>query len=52
MRALVSRSLVAGVHSVDWDGTSDDGMGLPSGVYVARLTSGPVVSVKRLTLVR
>lgn len=52
MRSLVSRYLTAGVHSVVWDGRNDDGMGLPSGVYVARLTSGPVVSVQRLTLVR
>jgi hypothetical protein len=52
LRALVSESLTAGVHSVTWDGRSGDGRVLPSGVYVARLTAGPVVSVQRLTLVR
>lgn len=52
VRALVSRSYSAGTHAVIWDGRSDDGQGLPSGVYVARLTAGPVVSVQRLTLVR
>lgn len=52
VRTLVSRTLTAGAHSAVWDGTNDDGAGLPSGVYVARLTAGPVVSVQRLTLVR
>jgi len=52
LRALVSESLSAGEHAVTWDGRSDDGRGLPSGVYVARLTAGPVVSVQRLTLIR
>ncbi len=52
LRVLVSESLTAGMHSVAWDGRSGDGRVLPSGVYVARLTAGPVVSVQRLTLVR
>lgn len=52
VKTLVSRTLTAGAHSAVWDGRNDDGAGLPSGVYVARLTAGPVVSVQRLTLVR
>lgn len=52
VKTLVSRTLTAGAHSAVWDGTNDDGAGLPSGVYAARLTAGPVVSVQRLTLVR
>ena len=52
LRALVAESLTAGEHAVTWDGRSDGGRVLPSGVYVARLTAGPVVSVQRLTLIR
>jgi hypothetical protein len=52
VRTLASRTMTAGVHEVTWNGSSDDGQALPSGVYLARLVAGPVTSVQRLTLLR
>lgn len=52
VRTLASRAMTAGVHEVIWNGSSDDGQALPSGVYIARLVAGSITSVQRLTLVR
>jgi hypothetical protein len=49
---LVDGSLGAGVHEVQWDGTSDRGKVLSSGVYLYRLEVGTTQKVRRMTLVR
>jgi len=41
----------AGMHSVDWDGTGDDGRALPSGSYFCRLTLGNAESAGLTALV-
>jgi flagellar hook assembly protein FlgD len=45
---LVSRTMV----NATWDGTDQQGQGLASGVYLARMTTETGTSLKRLTLVR
>jgi len=40
LRVLASGIFAAGSHSVVWDGRDDAGNPLPSGLYLARLTSG------------
>jgi hypothetical protein len=53
VRALVHGDVMpAGRHSLVWDGRSDDGRELPSGVYLSRLEAGGVVSQGRMTMVR
>ncbi len=39
VRTLVESRLPAGVHSVVWDRTDDDGQRVPPGVYTVRLTA-------------
>jgi hypothetical protein len=40
VRTLVSQQLVSGVHSVQWDGTDDQGAPLSPGIYRVVLTVG------------
>jgi hypothetical protein len=42
----------AGVHSVSWDGRSDAGVGMPTGVYLYRVQAGSFVASKKMTLVK
>ncbi len=52
VRALVSRWLAPGTRLAKWDGKGDDGLRLPSGVYVCRLKAGSQTSSRNLTLLR
>ncbi|MBD3287497.1 T9SS type A sorting domain-containing protein [candidate division KSB1 bacterium] len=51
VRTLVERSMTAGEYTVDWDGRSDFGANVSSGVYVYTLkTTGHIESKKMLYL--
>jgi hypothetical protein len=52
VRRLVSGSLQAGTHKVEWDGTADDGASVASGIYMYRLRAGEYVSSKKMILIR
>ncbi len=47
-----SRLFGAGKHELPWDGTSDAGRLVPSGVYLVRLTVGGQSIVGRISLLR
>jgi flagellar hook assembly protein FlgD len=49
---LVDTSVVAGEHSVEWNGTDTRGSRVTSGVYFFRMRAGSVVDVKRGILVK
>jgi hypothetical protein len=49
---VVKESLSAGVYRVRWDGTSDEGRTLSSGVYFARLESPGGRDSKRLLMIK
>ncbi|MEZ4386395.1 MAG: FlgD immunoglobulin-like domain containing protein [Candidatus Krumholzibacteriia bacterium] len=49
---LAGGFLAAGRHQVAWDASDDAGRGLPSGVYLLRLTSAQGVKASRVALVR
>ena len=51
IRTLVKDMQPAGVHSVKWDGRSDSGETMSSGVYFYRLRSGNFVKTRRMALV-
>jgi len=49
---LVNADLPAGEHVTEWNGRDDAGNRLPSGVYVARLTTESGHALQKLTLVK
>jgi len=48
----VHGELTAGEHQVRWEARDEAGRALPSGVYLARLVSGEMSTVSKLTLAR
>jgi flagellar hook assembly protein FlgD len=52
VRTLLAGEQDAGRHRIVWDGRSDRGAPLPSGVYCCRLVAGEVTRLAKLTLVR
>ncbi len=52
VRTLTQRTLSAGTHQVQWDGTDGGGQRVASGVYVIRLQAGLEVHTQRATLVK
>jgi hypothetical protein len=52
VRNLLAESRGAGTHVTSWDGTSDEGMAMPSGSYFYRLESHGSKLARRMTLVR
>jgi hypothetical protein len=52
VRTLVDSSLPAGQGEARWNGQDNQGQGVASGTYFARLNAGTQTSVKTLTLVR
>ena len=46
---LVDRHLAPGNHQVIWDGKSQGGRELPSGIYIARLTARPAGQARLVT---
>jgi hypothetical protein len=52
VKRLVSERMVAGEHSVVWDGRDHRGSSLASGVYFARFVAGDTAMTQRLVLVQ
>jgi hypothetical protein len=52
VRRLLNANMEAGFHSVIWDGTGDEGMSIPSGVYFALFRAGPFTKSVKMTLLR
>lgn len=49
---LVDEEQPAGAHEVRWDGRSDSGASVASGVYFYRMQAGDFLATRKLTLVR
>jgi C1A family cysteine protease len=52
VRTLVDETQSAGIHQVIWDGRSDQGGRVPSGVYFCRAEAGSQVSALKLVLLK
>jgi hypothetical protein len=52
VRTLIDAARSAGVHQLEWGGRDDAGRDLPSGLYVARLTTPAETSTGKLVLLR
>jgi hypothetical protein len=49
---LVNREMAAGAQSVRWNGTTDDGTPVASGIYLYRLTAGDFVQTRKMELLK
>ncbi len=52
VRVLVDREESAGEYQVAWDGTSDNGSRVSTGMYLYRIKAGSFVSVKKMIMVK
>lgn len=52
VRKLVDQDLAAGTYSTHWDGNSDGGQRLASGVYLYRLQTGSYVESRKMMLMK
>jgi flagellar hook assembly protein FlgD len=52
VRRLVGSSLPAGEHSVQWDGTGENGAAAGSGIYFYRLTVDGRTLTRKMVLAR
>ncbi len=52
VRTLVSGELSAGTYAATWEGVDASGMPVPSGVYLARLTTGGTQQTRKMLLVK
>ncbi len=52
VRKVIDRDMPAAFHSVNWDGTNDDGQAVASGVYMYRLIVGHHSAARSMVLIR
>ncbi|MBN1479104.1 T9SS C-terminal target domain-containing protein [candidate division KSB1 bacterium] len=52
VRSLVNGTKSAGTHQVVWDGRTDAGQPVPSGIYLIRMQSENFVAIRKANLVR
>jgi flagellar hook assembly protein FlgD len=42
----------AGYHNIQWDGTTDSGDKIASGIYIYRIQAGNFVQTKKMLLIK
>lgn len=52
VRQVLKREVSAGGHSISWDGKSDSGHIMATGIYILRFQAGDFVDEKKITLMR
>ncbi|MCB9508983.1 MAG: carboxypeptidase regulatory-like domain-containing protein [Deferribacteres bacterium] len=52
VRTLVDAKMNAGLHQVRWDGISDGGLRVASGIYLLRFEAGEVIQIRRMILMK
>ncbi|MEW6413544.1 MAG: FG-GAP-like repeat-containing protein [Candidatus Zixiibacteriota bacterium] len=52
VRYLVTEEMSAGVHTVEWNGSSDAGVPVATGIYLCHLKAGDFVSMKKMALLK
>jgi hypothetical protein len=52
VKTLVNEMLVAKKYKVDWDGTSDSGTKVASGIYFYKLEAGDFVQTKKMVMLK
>ncbi len=49
---LAGEALSAGTHSMVWDGRDENGITMPSGVYLYRISAGDFQASRKMTMVK
>ena len=52
VRHLLDADVTSGVTAIEWDGLTDEGTEVSSGIYLYRLTVGQQEQIKKMVLVR
>ena len=52
VRLLAAGARTAGEHSIEWNGSDDDGRALPSGIYFYRVQGGGLSETRKLVFTR
>ena len=52
VRQLVDATMPPGRHQARWDGTSDQGTGVTSGVYFVRMMAGSYDEVRKIVMMQ
>ncbi len=52
IKSLIDSGRESGYHSVEWDGTDNNGQIVSSGVYFYRITSNGLTATKSMTLLK
>ncbi|MBN1480095.1 Ig-like domain-containing protein [candidate division KSB1 bacterium] len=52
VREVVDREMPAGYHAILWDGRDENGLQVPSGIYLYRMTAGDYSETKKTTLMK
>jgi hypothetical protein len=52
VNTLIDEELVAGSHTVEWDGTTDSGDAAATGVYFYRIDAGDFVETRKMMLLK
>jgi flagellar hook assembly protein FlgD len=52
VRHLVETDMPAGVHTLEWNGSSDAGVPVATGIYLCRLKADEFVSMRKMALLK
>ena len=52
VKTVLNGTVEAGVRTVTWDGTDNNGQTVTSGVYLYKLTAGETTDTKKMVLVK
>ncbi len=52
VRSLVNKEMLAGNHSLEWNGMDNAGSKVASGTYIYRITTGNFIAVKKMLLLK
>jgi hypothetical protein len=52
VRTLVDEQMNAGRHTVNWDGLNNQGVRVPTGMYIYRIKAGDFIASKKMMLIK
>ena len=52
IKSLLNAEMLAGNHSIDWNGEDNNGFKVASGTYIYKMTAGNFMAVKKMVLIK